>query len=271
MSGMYDLYQAGDSWLHHLDPRGKLASVLCVSALLLLYANVWVMIAALLAIHAILASARIARARLIWVWKITLPTMVMIALLWVVTYRGTGQAFFSFWFVRVTAHNLAQGIAVALRIGALSFTIFAWLFTTDQTTLVHSLVSLGLPYEWGLTLGMALRYLPTMTAILQMISDAQQARALDLRKGNPLQRARAYIPIIVAMLITALRTAENLSRVLESRALGAPGRRRTTLHPLRFRRRDVVWISGNIAITIGLVWAHYALQWGVSPLYLIGR
>ena len=48
--------------------------------------------------------------------------------------------------------------------GALAFTIFLWLFTTDQATLVRSLVAIGLPYPWGLTLAIALRYLPTMAS-----------------------------------------------------------------------------------------------------------
>jgi energy-coupling factor transport system permease protein len=257
MSVSYDLYQPGDSWLHRLDPRTKLLGVVCGCGVLLLYRNLGVMLAALLLIHLLLYSAHVARARIMWVWKLTLPTMIMIALLWVVFYPGEGPVLLAWWVVRVTAHNLAQGLAVALRISALAFTIFLWLFTTDQATLVRSLVALGLPYAWGLTIAMALRYLPTMASTLRMISDAQQARALDLTQGNPLKRARAYMPIIVAMLISALRTAENLSRALESRALGVSPRR-TTLRPLHFRRRDLAATLLILAVTALLVWARYA-------------
>ncbi len=269
MSAVYDLYQPGDSWLHRLDPRSKLVSVACASALWLLYTNLWVMITGLVIVHLALISASIARPRIFSLWKITLPTMIMIILFGMAFYPAKGSLLLSFWFIRVTVYSLAQGVAVALRVGALAFTIFIWLFTTDQTTLVHSLVSLGLPYEWGLTLAMALRYLPTMASTLRMISDAQQARALELTRGNLFQRARAYIPIIVAMLITALRTAENLSRALESRALGAPGRKRTTLRPLHFRRGDLVWIVGSVTLTVGLLWARYALSLGADPLRLL--
>jgi energy-coupling factor transport system permease protein len=149
--------------------------------------------------------------------------------------------------------------------GALAFVLFVWLFTTDQTALVRGLVGLGLPYEWGLTLGMALRYLPTMASAFVMISDAQQARGLDLAKRNPLQRARAYIPITVAMLITALRTAEGISYTLESRALGA-SRRRTDLHPLRYTTRDMWWTLVILAGTAMLLWARFAWGWGAGPL-----
>ncbi len=267
MSILYDLYQPGDSWLHRLDPRVKLLGALCLCLLGLLCRNLWLMLALATLAQGALWSARISGERIRWLWRVTLPTMVMIALLWVVVYPGEGRVLFTWWFLRITLRNLAQGLAMALRIVALALAILAWLFTTSQTALVHSLVRLGLPDAWGLTLGMALRYLPTMAGTFRLISEAQQARALDLTKGNPFQRARAYIPITVAMLITALRTAENLSRALESRALGS-GRKRTYLHELRMRRVDWAWMLAILSLTLAWLWARYALGWGIDPLRL---
>ncbi len=268
MSARYDLYQPGYSWLHRLDPRVKLLLAFCGSLVLLLFTNLWVIVAALLLTQLALRSARISIERITAIWKALLPTMILVAVFWLILYPGQGSALVSFWIVRITVTNIAQALAIALRLGALGFTIFLWLFTTDQATLVRSLVALGLPYTWGLTLAIALRYLPTMASALRMISDAQQARALDLSKGNPLQRARAYIPIIVAMMITALRTAENLSRALESRAFGAP-RRRTFLRRLTFRRVDLVWVVGILLVTGLLLWARYGLGFGEQPLQLL--
>ncbi|MBM3189375.1 MAG: energy-coupling factor transporter transmembrane protein EcfT [Chloroflexi bacterium] len=264
MSLLYDLYQPGDSWLHRLDPRVKVGLVFCGCSLLLLFRNVWLMLGALACVGFVLWSAGVARERMAWVARMTLPTMAMIAVLWVIFYRGEGRVLFSWWFLEVTASTIAEGLAVALRVGALALLILAWLFTTDQTTLVHSLVALGMPYEWGLTLAMALRYLPTMGNVFGMISDAQQARALDLTKGNPLKRARAYLPITVAMLITALRTAQSLSLALESRALGAR-RKRTYLHRLHFRRADLLWTIGIMLATAALLWARLVWGFGARP------
>ena len=136
MSAAYDLYQPSDSWLHRLDPRVKLLFVLSASAVLLVSRNVWLMLAALTAIHAALWSAGIAGRRIAWVWRVTLPTMALVAALWVALYPGRGPAWVEVWFLRVTAENVAEGLAVALRIGALAFAVFAWLFSTDQATLV---------------------------------------------------------------------------------------------------------------------------------------
>jgi len=265
MSTMYDLYQPGSSWLHRMDPRAKLLLVAAGCALALLFSNVWIMLGLLLWAHLSLWSARTAGERIAMVWKATLPTMILIWVFWVALYRGQGPVICSLGPMDVTPYDLAQGGAAALRIGALAFIVMSCLFTTDQATLVRGLVALGLPYEWGLTLAIALRYLPTMAGIFRMISEAQQARALDLTRGNLIQRARAHLPIIVPMLITALRTAENLSRALESRALGA-SRRRTYLRGLRFRPADLAWTIGIIATTVLLFWARFALGFGVHPL-----
>ena len=217
MSSVYGVYQPGDSWLHRLDPRTKLMFVVCACLLMLLGRNVWLMFGALCLTQVVLWTAHIRWRSVAWVWRTSLPPMAMIAILWVVFYRGPGPVLWSWWLFEVGAHTLAEGLAVALRVGGLAFVVYAWLFSTDQTTLVRGLVALGLPFQWGLTLAMALRYLPTMANAFRTISEAQQARALDLGKGNPIQRARAYIPITVAMIITAIRTAENLSRSSRAR------------------------------------------------------
>lgn len=276
MSLAYDLFQPGRSWLHRLDPRPKLLLAVCATAVILLYGNVWVMLGLVAALQAALWSAGLARERLAWVWRMTAPTMLLVAVLWVLFYPAQGAAWWSLelglgrasWVVRVGPGNVARGVAVALRIGALAMAIFAWLFTTDQSTLVRGLVALGLPYEWGLTLAMALRYLPTMALTFRTISEAQQARALDLGAGGPVARARKYAPILVAMIIAALRTADQLSRVLEARALGAT-RRRTYLRALRYRRADLAWTLGILAATAALAWARLGPGLGADPLRLL--
>jgi len=269
MSAIHVLYQRGDSWLHRLDARVKLLLVLCGCGTLLLFDNLWIMVGALLAAHLALWNARIARTKVLWVWRMILPTVIMVLILWVLFNPGDGRAICRIWFVQVTARNLVEGMTAALRISALAFTIFGWLFTTEQADLVRSLLWLGLPYEWGLTISMALRYIPTMSALFGTISDAQQARALDLTRGNPLKKARAHIPIVVAMLITALRMAENLSRALESSALGASGKDRTSLHRLHFCTTDLIVSIGTLVCMALLLWARCALSLGTDPLWLI--
>jgi len=269
MSLRYDLYQAGNSWLHRLDPRVKLLMVACALAGLLTLGNVWLLLGALALSQVALARAGVARRRRAWVWKMLLPTLLMVAILWIIFDHSKGPALFAFWFVEVTGLGIAHGVAMAARLATLAFVVFAWLFTTDQGALVRSMVALGLPYSWGLTLAMALRYLPTMAGIFSMIVEAQQARALILEGKGLLKRARAYVPVTVAMVITALRTADHLARALESRALGAASTR-TYYRPLAMRRAD--WVAGLalILFTGAYFVARFALGVGAHPLRLWG-
>jgi energy-coupling factor transport system permease protein len=269
MSVSYDLYQGGVSWLHRLDARVKLLSVICGSVILLFCQNLWLIAVALLVTQITLLSAGINVKRLWGAWRLLWPMMLMIVFFTTLFTPEEGAQIVSVWIIHATVGSLVHGIALALRIAALAFIILSWLFTTDQATLTRSLIGLGLPYAWGLTLAMALRYIPTMASTFRMIADAQQARALELSTGNPLQRARAYLPITVAMLITALRTAEALSRVLVSRGFGSD-RRRTNWRPLHLRAVDLIWLSTLPFVTAGVLWAHFALGFGSHLLVLFG-
>jgi energy-coupling factor transport system permease protein len=256
MSARYDLYQPGTSWLHRLDPRCKLLMAACCSLWVLCWGTLWMVLGVLALTQVALLSARIAPRRLAVIWKALLPTMLLIALLWLLLYPGQPPLLVSVWIVHISAASLAQALTIALRLVALASALMLWLSSTDQTALVRGLVALGLPYAGGLTLAMALRYLPTMASALHMVSDAQQARALDLHSRNPLVRARRYVPIIVAMLITAVRTAENLSRALESRAY-ASSPRRTYLRSLAYGAADWAWTVGMVVVTGAVLWARY--------------
>lgn len=267
MSLRYDLYQAGNSWLHRLDPRVKLLMVACATACLLSLSNVWLLLSALILSQVALALAGVARSRRIWVWKMLLPTLLMVTILWVIFDRNEGPVLFAFWFVEVTALGIAHGIAMGARLATLAFVIFAWLFTTDQGALVRGMVALGLPYSWGLTLAMALRHLPTMAGIFGMIVEAQQARALDLDDKGLIKHVRAYVPVTVAMVITALRTADHLSRALESRALGAASPR-TYYRALAMRRADWAASIVTILFTGTCFAARFSLGVGAHSLRL---
>jgi energy-coupling factor transport system permease protein len=269
MSISYDLYQSGGSWLHRLDARVKVLSVICASVILLSWQNLWLIAFALLATQGTLYSAGINSKRLWSSWRLLWPMMAMIVLFTALFTSGEGAQIVAVWIIRISVGSLAHGVALALRIAALAFIILGWLYTTDQSTLTRSLVSLGLPYPWGLTLAMALRYIPTMAATFRMINDAQQARALDLSTGSPFQKARAFLPITVAMLITALRTAEAVSRALVSRGFGSD-RRRSNWRPLHFRTVDIVWLSALPLVTGCALWARFALGFGAQVLALFG-
>jgi energy-coupling factor transport system permease protein len=270
VSFSFDLYVTRPSWLHRTDPRVKLFFVVLGTVVLLMFKNLWVMLAALVVLHALLLSANIPRSRIAWVWRAMLPLNILIPLLWVIFYPEGELVLLRFWFVRVTAFSVVQGVTLALRLDVIAFVWFSWLFTTNQASLVQSLVKLGLPYEWGLVLALALRYIPTFYGLFGVVVDAQQSRGLDLSKGHWLARLRAYLPILVAMIISALRTAEKLGMALESRALGLPGVRRTAFREIVFRPRDYAYLAFLAALFGSLAFLRWRYGFGGHPWWLAG-
>jgi energy-coupling factor transport system permease protein len=268
MSFSFDLYVQGRSWLHTVDPRVKLAFVFLGTVLMLTFKNLFIMLLSLVITHLIIFSADVPGRKVKWVWRTMLPINILIPTLWVAFYPEGPTVLFQFWFLKVTALSVVRGVSLALRLDAIAFICFTWLFTTDQAAQVRSLVKLGLPFEWGLVLAIGLRYIPTFYGLYSAVSEAQQARALDLTKGNFFSRVRSYLPILVAMMISALRTSEQLARAMESRALGLPGVKRTCRRDIRFRPADYAYTAALLALFSVLLTLRLGFGLGTHPLYL---
>jgi energy-coupling factor transport system permease protein len=239
MSFAFDLFVDRPSWLHQLDPRTKLAFVALSSILLLSFGLPLVSATFLLAIHGILWSGRVPASRLRWAWQRMWPITVLILVLWPILYPQGDEVLWQVWRIRITTQGLWQGLGTALRVDALAFSFLVLLFSTDQTRLVRGLVKLGLPYEWGLTLAIALRYLPTLYGIYSAVSEAQQARGWVIGEGSFIQRIKSYLPILVAVIVGSLRLADNLSMALAARGFQS-GTKRTYLKELELSLADKV-------------------------------
>ena len=264
------LYQPAASWLHRLDARVKLLGVVCGLALIFSIGNVWLMIATVALEQACYCSARVGRGRVGWVWRMIWVTVALVFVLWVLLYPLPGPAFWSWWWLRLTWEGLARGLVVAVRLAAVAFLLFGWLFTTSEVHLVLSLAvvwpALCLGADAGDGFALCAHH---GRAFSHDHRGASRRGGSTSPRAGPLAKARAYVPITVAMLISALRTATNLAYALESRALGATTHR-TSLLQLRFRRADLLWALGIVLGTGALLTARLAWGWGALPLALFG-
>jgi energy-coupling factor transport system permease protein len=268
MSVVANLYTPRPSWVHRLDPRVKLLFVGSFLWLLILYKNIWFMLAALLLVHIIHWQAQMPLARFRFIWQTLLPVSLLMFTLRVIFYP-VGEVLVQVWLVQITAVALAQGIVLALRIITMAFAVFAWLYTTDQPSLIQSLVKLKLPYSWALTLALALRYIPTFQGTYTLIAEAQQARGLDLSHEKGFARVRRMMPIFVAMIITALRTSSQLAMAIEARAFGVTGQKRSTLYDLQAGKMDFVWTAVLLLLTLSLTYLYFAYGFGTHPIELL--
>ena len=234
MSFAFDLYVDRPSWLHRLDPRTKLAFVVLSSIVLLNSGHPLASAAFLLGIHGILWSGKVPASRLRWAWQRMWPSTLLILVLWPIFYPQGEEVLWQVWRIRSTTQGLWQGLGTALRVDALAFVFLVLLFSTDQTRLVRGLVKLGLPYEWGLTLAIALRYLPTLYGIYTAVSEAQQARGWVIGEGSFIRRikpgqARTYLygasgllAVIAFLVATSFGLAELISLGIAGFAAAVP-------------------------------------------------
>lgn len=243
MSAGFDSYVRRSTWVHALDPRVKLAFV----ALVFLFAFLWyapwpslviIAVCLWLAGCARLGWGRIRR----FLWGLA-PLLLFIFVVTALLGQRAGVIWFQWGWLQLTEAAVEQGLILVSRLLSLALIFFVWLSTTDQRELVSGFTALRLPYIWGLTLTLALRYLPILAGLFQQVVEAQQARGLDLAQRGFMARLRAYRPVLVAVVIGALRHGERLGWALESRALGTPDVRRTTYRSLKFRPADRIALA----------------------------
>lgn len=252
MNPRFDLYVSHRSWVHELDPRTKLAFV-AVSFVVLLLAHALVpLLAYLVLVHLVLWGAGVPAKHIGWLWKQLWVVSLLILLLWPLSNSAGSPVLMEWWRIRITLPGVRQGLVAALRVNALAFAVFVLLVTTDQTRLVQGLVRLGLPFEWGLTLAIGLRYLPSLYGTYGTISDAQRARGWTPERAGVVRRLRAYGPTLVALVVSALRLTDTLTLALAARGF-RPGYPRTTRLPLRLGRMDRACLAGLSLLLVGVI------------------
>jgi energy-coupling factor transport system permease protein len=150
-------------------------------------------------------------------------------------------------------------VTSAVRVGCLATVWYILMFTTSQRDLVRALVKMGVRFDFGLTLSIALRFLPTFGALIDSIKDAQRARGLELNKGGLLKRSKNYVAVLVPTIVSALRTADTLSLALQSRAYGARADR-TYLMDLKMRSWDYLALAILVLLLVVPIVARFALN-----------
>lgn len=259
MTGFLDLYTEGNTFLHRVDPRVKIVAVVLLSLLSLIIADLYHLLVLLALILLLLVLGRATLAKTYFALKMVLRVMVLIVILWPFFNPEGTPVLASYWIIKITQPAILQGIETAVRILCLASVWYVLMFTTTQRDMVRGLVKMGLRFDFGLTLSIALRFLPTFGATVESIKDAQRARGLELDKGSIIRRSKNYVAVIVPTIVSALRTADVLSLALQSRAYGARADR-TYLRDLKMRGSDFAALAIIAAVFILPTVAKYVFQ-----------
>ncbi len=250
MSLSFDLYVPRASRLHRLDPRVKLWAALLGIALCVGMQSIPALLVALAAVNAALLASEVPGDRVRWVWARMAPITALILVLqpW---FSSGGAELWALGPLRLTTGGLLAALTFAARANALAFIAATPLLTTPPDALVRGLVKLGMPYTWGLTVSLTLRYLPTSYALFTTIRQAQEARGHMVGRGRLIAQARSFVPVLVATIIASLRLSDQLSMAMAVRGLGRGPR--TVLYDIRMTRADWLAAAGVTASFIALI------------------
>jgi len=251
------LYQPGRGLLYRLDPRSKGLFTVSATIYLAIESGPAALLAALIALHVLALVAQSRRRRILSLWSALLPLLAVIVLLGSIRWRAP-DAWFSIGPIAVTLDALWMAIGLAARIAGLSLSLSLVMWTTEPGDAVQGLTQLGLPFELSFPIIMALEYVATFRRQFRSILEAQQSRGLVFARRNPVQVARAYVPVLIPLIISALRTSDNLALALQTRGFGV-GSRRTSRRQLSLKARDGIFVLA----TLGVMLAVYLFRvWG---------
>ena len=171
--------------------------------------------------------------------------LLMITVLFNLFLTRTGTILFEVWIFQITDEGLRAAVLMAVRLTYLILGSSLMTFTTTPNSLTDGIERLLWPlrkvklpvHEIAMMMSIALRFIPILLEETDKIMKAQLARGADLENGNLLQKAKAMIPILVPLFISAWRRAFDLAMAMEARCYRG-GEGRTKMKPLIYQKRD---------------------------------
>ena len=246
-------YFPGNTVIHRLDPRTKLLfTILYIVALFsakggLAYAVLFVTLCACIAVSKIRPKTILRGMK---------PILFIIILTAVLNIFYTpGDPIWQWKFLKITVEGLWAAFFMVLRISFLITCTFMLTYTTSPIMLTDGLEKLLGPlkkvhvpvHELSMMMSIALRFIPTLIEETDKIMSAQKARGADFDTGNLFQKAKALVPLLVPLFISAFRRADELATAMECRCYHG-GEGRTRLRQLRFQGSDIAALILGVAL-----------------------
>jgi len=244
-TALVDIFVPKQSPLHRVDPRIKIISAILLTVLCFFLSNLLVLIALLLFLQALIWSTGVNLRTYSSSFWLVARFSIILMIVWPFFDHLGEPVLLDLWIYKPTVPALLRALTVAIRIFAIASGWLMLLLTTKHGQLVRGFVKLGCPYDFGISLSIALRYLPNFLGTIDQIKEAQASRGLDTSKGDLVKRARNMIPVLIPTFAIAFRAIEGLSEALLSRGYGA--------NPVRTYYRDIKMRASDFTILVSLV------------------
>ncbi|MFC3040892.1 energy-coupling factor transporter transmembrane component T family protein [Virgibacillus xinjiangensis] len=251
-------YVPGNSIVHRLDPRNKMVLIFFYVIIVFFANTVWsyaiITGFALISMLASKVPIRFILKGLTPVWFLIIFTFILHLFV-----TREGEVFFDLWFFEFYTGGAIQGFAISMRFFLLILVTSLLTLTTTPIEITDAVEELLGPlkkvnfpvHELALMMSISLRFIPTLMQETEKISKAQASRGVDFRTGSIKERAKAVVPLLVPLFVSAFKRAEELAMAMEARGYQG-GEGRTKLRELKIESRDIWVIILFIIALIGL-------------------
>ena len=221
-----------DTPMHNMDPRAKFTIIASIFILALLFSELLPLL-------------------VLFIIQIPLVFFSKTIKKWIGSLRGAVYlAGLIFAMNFLTGSSLTLAFSMTFRFLSLISSFSLFFMTTSPDDLGLALEEMKIPYALTFTFTTAVRLVPTIATDAQTVIDAQKSRGLELEKGNILKRIRNHVPILIPLIVTAIRRSMELAEALETRGFGASSKREPMII-LKLKLTD--YIAASLAASLVII------------------
>lgn len=251
-------YYPVQSSVHKLDPRTKLFGTLVLIIALFVADNFLCYVLAAAFLFGVIALSKVPVGHILKGLKPVIFLLLFSAVFNL--FLTEGEVLVQFWIFRITREGLIRTVMMAVRLIFLVMGTSLLTFTTTPNQLTDGLEK-GLGFlkivrvpvhEIAMMMSIALRFIPILIEETDKIMKAQMARGADFETGGIIKKAKAMVPLLVPLFISAFRRASDLAMAMEARCYHG-GNGRTKMKPLHYAARDRASYLVLFALLAGMI------------------
>ncbi|MDR0855735.1 MAG: energy-coupling factor transporter transmembrane protein EcfT [Christensenellaceae bacterium] len=252
-------YYPAKSPIHSLDPRVKILLTIAYAVAVFLSGS---FIAYLPALAFLILTVAFSKIPLLKVLKSVKAILFLVLFTSVLNifFNSSGNALLEWKFIKITDGGLIFAGMLSCRLILLVTGTSLLTFTTNPVAITDGIESLMYPlklikvpvHDIALTMSIALRFIPILSEEVQKIMLAQKARGADFDTGSIFKRAKAMLPVLIPLFISAFRRADELAIAMDARCYGAT-EKRTRYKELKIKYGDIISLFLGAALVAGVV------------------
>ncbi len=252
-------YYPSNSFAHKCDPRAKILFLIAFIVGIFISKNFYALGLCGLVFVVAVATSKVPLKTLVKSVKAVLFLLVFTAIL-NLFFRKDGEVVFNWAFITVTKEGVYSTLFLGARLFLLVLASSLLTLTTTPVSLTDGIESLLTPLKWikfpvhelALVMSIALRFIPILTDETARIMNAQKARGADFETGSLVKRVKAVIPVLIPLLVSSFRRADELGDAMDARCYSGSAVR-TKYKKLSFGFRDVLTFVFVTAFLVGII------------------